>query len=85
MKPLSLDQLKACSKLLENNDFTRFLGWLEDELKAAREDNDDLEGIALTKSQGVCKTLSQILGEVRGSPETLSRINKPSSRKGDMV
>jgi hypothetical protein len=51
----------AFSTLAPNRDFQKLLGWLKEELQLAREANDYLEGISLTRTQGECTVLAKVI------------------------
>lgn len=51
----------AFEALQPDRNFRKVLAWLEKCLENAREQNDHLEGISLTRSQGEAITLGKIL------------------------
>jgi len=51
----------AFAELAPNRKFQTILKWLKEELDNTREQNDTLEGINLTRSQGSCMVLSKII------------------------
>lgn len=62
MKAKVSEEVKeAFIALQPNRNFQIILAWLEESLKESRENNDYLEGIALTRSQGEAITLNKIL------------------------
>lgn len=52
---------EATTRLKLNNDFKEILNWLEAGLEDTRKENDFLDGIDLTRSQGCAITLCKIV------------------------
>ena len=55
------DVRDALADLQMNRSFKKFQEWLTKSLEESRKENDDLEGILLTRNQGCCLTLAKIL------------------------
>jgi hypothetical protein len=52
---------KALENLKGRHEFKVLLGWLETSLDVVRKENDDLDGLDLTRNQGCAKTLTKIV------------------------
>jgi hypothetical protein len=61
-------EVKDAFEILEMRpEFKKVLAWLEESLDDTRVNNDTLEGIALTRSQGQAIILAKIIRTAKGS------------------